>query len=157
MGADTCLVDPSWCTEVGRMICGRAAAAGTIGALLAKDTVSFWQWARARKLDLDVEPRIASLQAGIYGLSRESLLMLRGMDDPAGRGLDVPEHVFLSCACRILGIPLMEMHGVLSFSRSTRHHPNSLRGAKVVQGLRRSEWEALCRESPLPAHATPTS
>ncbi len=114
------MIDPSWSSELGRLLSGRTAIAGTPEYRPAGDVVSFWTLAKQAGDRFDLSDYVMHVQGGIYGFSRSALGELREMGFLAGRHIFLAEDCYLSYACWLLGVEFLATATIGSWYRPYR-------------------------------------
>jgi len=139
LDTDTCILAPDWHHEFAARLCGRAAIMGTIEVRPLYQVASFWNaaWPEGYWREIPVFP--ASVQGGLYGVSREALQRLRKMGFLPGPHKTCTEDGYVSYAAQLLEVELLPAATVGSWSKLALPPLNSVRHLKAIHPLLRGD------------------
>lgn len=144
---DAYIIDPGWSHEIGHLLSGRKAIAGTPEYRPVRDVTSFWALAKQAGFKFDLSEYVMHVQGGIYGFSRSALRSLREMGFLAGKHVFLAEDCYLSYACWLLGVEFLATTTIGSWYRPYRPKLEEISRLKAIHPLTRSEWTEFLRHS----------
>lgn len=128
----TLILDPAWHHRMARLLCGRAAIAGTPEYRDVRDVASFWTGRAA-----ELTETVLHFQGGILGMSREALRLLRDAGCPR---VPVGPDCCLSYMCHLLGIEFFPDPTTGSWFAPYRPPLREIAHLRAIHPLTRFEW-----------------